>query len=120
MVYWYSRSITSSFVRRHEVKLTDRAVALHDLPCRPGRHGRAATGLHLAARAYRCVGRRRHAVERPGFGPYEIISTARSDLVPSLNLTSMGPLPDGGHFAALEVPELLAADIRAHFDAIAL
>ena len=30
----------------------------------------------------------------------------------------MAPLADGGHFAALEVPDLLAADIRAHFDGI--
>jgi hypothetical protein len=26
--------------------------------------------------------------------------------------------PRGGHFAAAEEPDLLAADIRAHFDAV--
>jgi pimeloyl-ACP methyl ester carboxylesterase len=47
--------------------------------------------------------------------PGELVTAPRSWLEPRVNLVHYEQMPRGGHFAALEVPELLVADVRAFF-----
>jgi pimeloyl-ACP methyl ester carboxylesterase len=47
--------------------------------------------------------------------PKEIIWSPRRWLEPRFNITRWTELPRGGHFAAMEQPELLVEDIRAFF-----
>lgn len=47
--------------------------------------------------------------------PFEISSPPRSWVERGYNLVRWTDMPRGGHFAALEAPELLAADIEAFF-----
>jgi pimeloyl-ACP methyl ester carboxylesterase len=47
--------------------------------------------------------------------PREILSPPRSFVERAYRIVRWTPMPRGGHFAALEAPELLAADIRAAF-----
>ena len=47
--------------------------------------------------------------------PKELIYTPRAWLEPRMNLVHWTEMPRGGHFAALEEPELLAGDVRTFF-----
>ncbi|MEE2679026.1 MAG: epoxide hydrolase, partial [Myxococcota bacterium] len=47
--------------------------------------------------------------------PKEVILSPRSWLEAVYNLVQYTEMPRGGHFAALEQPELLVEDIRAFF-----
>jgi pimeloyl-ACP methyl ester carboxylesterase len=47
--------------------------------------------------------------------PHEIVRPPRSWAERVFNIQRWTPMPSGGHFAALEEPEALAADIRAFF-----
>ena len=47
--------------------------------------------------------------------PGEILHPPRAWAERAYNITRWTPMPAGGHFAALEEPEALAADIRAFF-----
>ena len=47
--------------------------------------------------------------------PREIIRTPREWVEQSYNLQRWTDMPRGGHFAALEEPEMLVEDIRAFF-----
>jgi len=47
--------------------------------------------------------------------PKEFLRAPRAWVERAYNIVHWTPMPRGGHFAALEAPELLAADIRAFF-----
>lgn len=47
--------------------------------------------------------------------PHEIFRPPRAWVEAAFDLRSWTPMPRGGHFAALEQPELLVADVRAFF-----
>ncbi len=47
--------------------------------------------------------------------PREIMRPPRSLAEPLFNIQRWTEMPRGGHFAALEEPEALAADLRAFF-----
>jgi pimeloyl-ACP methyl ester carboxylesterase len=47
--------------------------------------------------------------------PREVIWSPRRWLEPRYNITRWTEMPRGGHFAAMEQPELLVADVRAFF-----
>ncbi len=47
--------------------------------------------------------------------PKEIVTPPRAWAERAFNLTRVTPMPSGGHFAALEEPAALAADLRAFF-----
>jgi pimeloyl-ACP methyl ester carboxylesterase len=47
--------------------------------------------------------------------PKEIIWSPRKWLEPRYNITRWTEMPKGGHFAALEQPQLLVDDVRAFF-----
>jgi len=47
--------------------------------------------------------------------PRELIYAPRAWLAPQMNLVRWTEMPRGGHFAALEEPELLVGDVRAFF-----
>ena len=50
--------------------------------------------------------------------PAEILHPPRAWAERASNITRWTAMPAGGHFAALEEPEALAADIRAFFRAL--
>jgi pimeloyl-ACP methyl ester carboxylesterase len=47
--------------------------------------------------------------------PKEVVKPPRSWVEKRYNLQHWTEMPSGGHFAALEEPELLTADIRSFF-----
>jgi hypothetical protein len=47
--------------------------------------------------------------------PKEIINSPRRWMEAQYNITRWTRMPRGGHFAALEQPDLLVADIRAFY-----
>jgi pimeloyl-ACP methyl ester carboxylesterase len=47
--------------------------------------------------------------------PKDLVTPAREWAERFFNVTRWTDMPRGGHFAALEEPELLAADLRATF-----
>ncbi len=47
--------------------------------------------------------------------PKEILRWPRSWVEPQYNLTHWTPMPRGGHFAAMEQPELFVDDVRNFF-----
>jgi pimeloyl-ACP methyl ester carboxylesterase len=50
--------------------------------------------------------------------PKELLTPPRSWVERGFNVTHWSDMPKGGHFAAMEQPERLAQDIRAHFRAV--
>jgi pimeloyl-ACP methyl ester carboxylesterase len=50
--------------------------------------------------------------------PHDIVQSIRPFVAERHDIRSWTEFPRGGHFAALEVPELLAADITAFFDTV--
>ena len=51
--------------------------------------------------------------------PGEITRTPRDWAERRYNITHWAELPRGGHFAAMEVPDLFAADVRQFFSTVA-
>jgi pimeloyl-ACP methyl ester carboxylesterase len=47
--------------------------------------------------------------------PKELIRSRREWVEPRMNIQRWTEMPRGGHFAALEAPELLLEDVRAFF-----
>jgi len=88
MIYWLTNTIHSSMRFYSEA----RARLLH---LAPGEHVTVPTGVVRL--------------------PREIPMPPRRWVERAFNLKHWTSLPRGGHFAALEVPELLAEDIRAFF-----
>ena len=88
MIYWTSQSITSSFVPYFQYRHTDKP--------RRWRRIEVPTGISLP----------------PGDAPWP---HPRAAAEANYNLVSWSEMPRGGHFAALEVPDLLAEEIRAFF-----
>lgn len=90
-IYWLTETISSSLRIYRESRLDPFAVA-------PGQ--RITPPLGFAA------------------FPKEIPHPPRELLVRHFDLRRLTPMPRGGHFAAMEQPALLAADIRALFDSL--
>lgn len=89
MLYWVTGSITSSMRLYYEFRKQG------DAGPPPGRRVEVATAF--------------------ADFPHEILRPPRSWLERVYNLVRWSEMPSGGHFAALEKPELLAADILAAF-----
>ncbi len=87
MLYWVTESITSSARLYYESRHTSN----------PGVGGRVTVPTAYAV------------------FPKEVVRSPRSWVEARYNLTRWTEMPRGGHFAALEEPELLVADIRAFF-----
>ncbi len=91
-IYWVTRTITSSARLYREARLAD-------LRGEAPPPGTVPTGI---ARY-----------------PKEVIRFPRSWVERRYNVTHWADLPRGGHFAAMEQPELFAADVREFFGAVA-
>jgi hypothetical protein len=50
--------------------------------------------------------------------PAEIYRVSRRQAEAAFNLQRWTPMPHGGHFAAMEEPDLLVEDIRAFFSSL--
>ena len=88
MIYWVSGSITSSMRLYYEFKRHDRGLG-------PGEKVTVPTSF----------------ADFPG----EILRPPRSWVERAYRLERWATMPRGGHFAALEAPELLVADLRNAF-----
>ncbi|GIX49137.1 MAG: multidrug MFS transporter [Candidatus Tectimicrobiota bacterium] len=88
MLYWVTQSINSSFWLYYQ---------LYHHPWRLGRGERIAVPTAVAA------------------FPREILRPPREWAARVCNLQRWTPMPAGGHFAALEEPAALVADLRAFF-----
>jgi len=91
-IYWVTRTITSSMRLYRETRLADAGRGAPDRITVP-------TGI---ARF-----------------PREIIRFPRSWVEARYNVTHWADLPRGGHFAAMEQPDLFAADVREFFRGLA-
>lgn len=91
-VYWVTGTITSSMRLYHEFR-----AGKEGLP--PGRRVECPTGY--------------------ADFPKEILRAPRSWVERAYNIVHWTPMPRGGHFAALEQPELLARDIGRFFGSFA-
>jgi microsomal epoxide hydrolase len=87
-LYWVTGTITSSMRLYHEFR-----TGKEGLP--PGRRVECPTGF--------------------ADFPKEILRAPRQWVERAYNIVRWTPMPRGGHFAALEQPDLLADDIRAFF-----
>jgi microsomal epoxide hydrolase len=92
-VYWVTGTITSSMRIYHEFR-----ASKEGLP--PGRRVECPTGY--------------------ADFPKEILRAPRSWVERAYNIVRWTPMPRGGHFAALEQPDLLARDIQQFFGSLAL
>lgn len=88
MLYWVTGSITSSMRIYYEFKRHDRGLP-------PGERVETSTAF--------------------ADFPAEILRPPRSWVERAYNVVRWSKMPRGGHFAALEAPELLVADLRASF-----
>src|SRR5260370_20471775 len=88
MIYWVSETINSSIRRYYEIGQTSP-------PLKPGQHIEVPAGVALFSKDI-------------GVPPREWAER-------TLRVQRWTEMPRGGHFAALEEPELLAEDMRAFF-----
>jgi pimeloyl-ACP methyl ester carboxylesterase len=93
-LYWATRSITSSMRDYFDNRW-------HSKPIGPTDHVVTPTAMAVFANEF----------VSEGLPPRELFERL-------YNIRQWTVFPRGGHFAAAEEPELLAADIRAHFDAV--
>lgn len=89
MLYWVTGAINSSFWPYYSARHGDWTVATHGARI-------AVPTAYLAS-------------------PREVVRPPRSLAEPFFDIQRWTELPRGGHFAALEEPEALAADLRAFF-----
>jgi pimeloyl-ACP methyl ester carboxylesterase len=90
MLYWVTRTITSSARLYREARLADeRETARVEVPTGIARY------------------------------PKEVIRFPRSWVERQYNVTHWVDMPRGGHFAAMEQPELFAADVATFFRGVA-
>ena len=87
-MYWFTRSITSSTRLYYENR------RYTDGPAAPER-----VGVPTAAAIF----------------PGELYLPPRAWVARQFNLVRWSELPKGGHFAALEVPQIFVEDVRAAF-----
>ena len=87
MIYWATQTIGSSFLPYYE--------GAHGQPKAAGKHSDVPVGVAIF--------------------PHDLVPAPREYGERVLNIQRWADMPRGGHFAALEEPELLAADIRAFY-----
>ena len=85
MIYWVTQTITSSMRLYYETRHNPRAQGRVDVP----------TGVAIF--------------------PGEIAFSPRKWVETRYNIVRWTEMPRGGHFAAMEAPELFVEDIRAFF-----
>jgi pimeloyl-ACP methyl ester carboxylesterase len=88
MIYWISKSITTSFVPYFQYRHTDKPRRWHRIE--------VPTGISIP----------------PGDAPWP---HPRAAAEATYDLVSWSEMPRGGHFSALEAPDLLAEEIRVFF-----
>ena len=91
MIYWITQSINSSTRLYYEAR--------HH-PWRPDRNKRIETPTAAA------------------IFPGELLKPPRQWAESAFNIQRWTVMPRGGHFAAMEEPQLLAEDVRAFFSAL--